>query len=248
MLCQTKITGNIGPCGIPTGKLNGKELAWSDNGANPVHIDGYPADDYFYQYGPLVRGHEVYEPGQSGRPDTGALEERGLHQSELPTRLFRLQGPGRRPMAAAFELFGYKGTPLPKAPPPKHADFQPLRQSGAIQPAGDNAPVPIRQPRTLQRIRRPMGQLEVSSFKWYPFSFRERRREMAAGAMAAAGIAAPPHRAIRRRRPPVAARRAAATLHARPGRLTMFPPAPAAAGCVWPRIWPREGKALSLLE
>ena len=37
----------------------GTELAWSDNGANPVHIDGYPADDYFYQYGPLYGDMKV---------------------------------------------------------------------------------------------------------------------------------------------------------------------------------------------
>ena len=69
-----------------------------------VQIDGYPANDYFYQYGPLPGDMRCTNPDEPERPDPGALEGHqrnwGLHQSEIPSRVFRLQGPGACPMAA----------------------------------------------------------------------------------------------------------------------------------------------------
>ena len=139
VLCQTKIAGNIGPCGIPTGKLNGKELAWSDNGANPVHIDGYPADDYFYQYGPL------YGDMRCTNPDNPDDQTFVLWQNGACTNpSFQPGYFGYKVLGVAYggslELFGYKGTPLPKAPPPKHTVFNPFGNQGLFNPQGTTGP------------------------------------------------------------------------------------------------------------
>src|SRR6185437_2720309 len=136
---QTTIAGNVGPCGIPTGKVNGKDLAWSDNGANPVHIDGYPADDYFYQYGPLYGDMRCTNPANPDDPTLVLWKNGACTNPSFQPGYF-----GYKVLAVSYggtlELFGYKGTPLPKAPPPKHNVFNPFFNSfggqGAFNPQG----------------------------------------------------------------------------------------------------------------
>ena len=87
-----------------------------DSGQDPR----LPRERLFLPVWPLARGHEVHEPGQPGRPDPGALEgHQGIGACTNPK--FQAGYFGYKVLGVSYggtlQLFGYKGTPLPKAPP-----------------------------------------------------------------------------------------------------------------------------------
>ena len=115
VLCQTTTTDTVGPCGIPTGTIDGKDLAWKNNGTTPVPILGYPASDFFYQYGPLPGEMRCTNPAI--KDDTAlVLWKNGV----CPTAGYQPGYFGYKVLGVSYggtlQLFGYKGTPLPKAP------------------------------------------------------------------------------------------------------------------------------------
>jgi len=125
-LCLTDMTDGVGPCGIPTKKAGGNDIdaAWSNNGTTQVPIEGYPATDYFYQYGPMFGDMRCTNPAN---PDDPALvlwkvtdSVKGTGACSNPS--FQPGYFGYKVLAVSYggslQLFGYKGTPLPKAPPP----------------------------------------------------------------------------------------------------------------------------------
>ena len=155
VLCQTRCqTDGVGPCGIPTKKTGGKDIdaAWSNNGATQLPIDGYSANDYFYQYGPLSGDMRCTNPAN---PNDKTLvlwkvsdPVKGIGACTNPK--FQPGYFGYKVLGVSYggtlQLFGYKGTPLPKAPP-RVTPVPVLRQSGDIQlPGHHGRPVPIRHP------------------------------------------------------------------------------------------------------
>ena len=125
VLCQTAMTDGVGPCGIPTKKAGGKDIdaAWSNNGATQLPIPGYPANDYFYQYGPLFGDMRCSNPAD---PNDKSLvlwkvsdPVKGIGACTNPK--FQPGYFGYKVLGVSYggtlQLFGYKGTPLPKAAP-----------------------------------------------------------------------------------------------------------------------------------
>jgi len=122
VLCQTKITGHVGPCGIPTGTVDGKDLAWSNNGTTQVPIDGYPASDYFYQYGPLFGDMRCTNPANPDDPTPVLWKNGACTNPSFQPGYFGYKVLGVS-YGGTLQLFGYKGTPLPKAPLTHHLPF-----------------------------------------------------------------------------------------------------------------------------
>ncbi len=111
-LCVGKldIANSIGPCGIPW-------RAWSDNGQSPTGLDGSATvggvKDYFYQYGPSYG---------DGRCSDGTTIWDPIGQCDNKTKAANQVGYfGYKVLAVSYggtlQLFGYKGTPLPKGKP-----------------------------------------------------------------------------------------------------------------------------------
>ena len=161
-------TDGVGPCGIPTKKTGGKDIdaAWSNNGATQVPIDGYPAIDYFYQYGPLFGDMRCTNPDNPNDPTLvlWKVSDPSRELGPAPIRTSNRAYFGYKVLGVSYggtlQLFGYKGTPLPKARPA----VTPV-PSSAIR--GYSTPRPPRAPRPNSPPRAPRtsgdGGPEVSS-------------------------------------------------------------------------------------
>src|SRR5262249_25631452 len=112
-LCETPISDGVGPCGIPTAKQGqGAETApSSDNGAHQFTMPGGNSD-YFYQYGPLYG---------DGLCDDGTVWNAANNPCPGKVGFFGYKVLGVS-YGATLQLFGYKGTPLAKAAPPKNGN------------------------------------------------------------------------------------------------------------------------------
>ena len=148
VLCQTKMTDGVGPCGIPTKKTGGDDIdgAWSNNGTTKVQIPGYPNSDYFYQYGPLW-DTRCTNPANPDDPTRVLWKNGACTDSKFQPGYFGYKVLGVS-YGGTLQFFGYKGTPLPKGAAGTPASLlQPLLRSGVVQPSGNNGrPVSIRQP------------------------------------------------------------------------------------------------------
>ena len=115
-----------GPCGIPWG-------AWSDNGKSSNALNGTPGvggvKDYFYQYGPLfgdilcddMKTQWTANPDPiTDQPILCGTTGQGNNKVDRQVGYF-----GYKVLAVSYggslRLFGYKGTPLAKAPRPSAA-------------------------------------------------------------------------------------------------------------------------------
>ena len=138
VLCQTKMTDGVGPCGIPTKKTGGDDIdgAWSNNGTTKVQIPGYPNSDYFYQYGPLYGDMRCTNPANPDDPTRVLWKNGACTNSKFQPGYFGYKVLGVS-YGGTLQFFGYKGTPLPKAPPaPQHRFFNPFFGQGLFNPQG----------------------------------------------------------------------------------------------------------------
>ena len=202
-----------------------------------VPIPGYPANDYFYQYGPLFGDMRCTNPANpndpslvlwkvSTRQGMGPAPIRNSNRGISATRSWAC------PMAAPFSSSATRARRCPRRRRTRSRLLPVLRQSGDVQPPGHNGrPVPIRQPERPD-VGEAGDQPEVSSSSGSMLiSGMAAGATVAAAAEAVATVAAAAVRAVRRRH----MRFRPDGRHEHRCRLTTFPPAPAAAGCVWTR-------------
>ena len=146
----------VGPCGIPTKKAGGKDIdaAWSNNGATQLPIPGYPANDYFYQYGPLFGDMRCSNPDD---PDDKSLvlwkvsdpvRELGPAPIRSSNRGISATRSWACPMAARFSSSATRARRCPRRPR-GHAC------SGSSAIRGRSTPRPPRAPRPIRRPERP---------------------------------------------------------------------------------------------
>ena len=236
VLCQTAMTDGVGPCGIPTKKAGGKDIdaAWSNNGATQLPIDGYPANDYFYQYGPLFGDMRCTNPAN---PNDQTLvlwkvsdPVKGIGACTNPN--FQPGYFGYKVLGVSYggtlQLFGYKGTPLPKAPAARHACSRFFGNQGIFNSQGAMGAPSQFASQSAPETSGGGGSPEVLP-RVVPWS-----SGMAAGATVAAAAAAVATVAA-------AAVRAVTTSHALPtvtvGTNTLAPDdVPTSTGCSWLRL------------
>jgi hypothetical protein len=104
-----------GPCGIPW-------TLWNDNGTTRQSLPGTgPVSDYFYQYGPLY-GDSLCSDGSVWSPP-GTIGPEPISFGGCKTPTAQVGYFGYKVLAVSYNgsllLYGYKGTPLPKAPRPR---------------------------------------------------------------------------------------------------------------------------------
>ncbi len=103
-LCQSQLTGSIGPCGIPLS-------LWNDNGTTPQSMPGVGSiSDYFYQYGPNYGDNLCSD----GKTQWNSNTQCGTGKAQVGYFGYKVLAVSYN---GTLQLFGYKGTPLPKAPP-----------------------------------------------------------------------------------------------------------------------------------
>jgi hypothetical protein len=133
VLCQSTTKG-AGPCGVPGS-------VWADNGQTLQTMPGAgKVSDYFYQYGPLYGDNECTDGSQWTPPSGGStpVTTGGCKTIKGEVGYF-----GYKVLALSYggtlQLFGYKGTALPKAKPPKRPLPGLGQGGGATNPFGQSA-------------------------------------------------------------------------------------------------------------
>jgi hypothetical protein len=103
-LCNGQLVANqSGPCGIPWS-------VWSNNGTSPLTMPGAGANqDYFYDYGPNY-GDGLCSDGRTQWSPTAGCGAGSLQVGYFGYKVLAVSYGG------TLQLFGYKGTPLPKPP------------------------------------------------------------------------------------------------------------------------------------
>ena len=235
VLCQTKMTDGVGPCGIPTKKAGGNDIdgAWSNNGTTKVQIPGYPNSDYFYQYGPLFGDMRCTNPANPDDPTRVLWKNGACTDPKFQPGYFGYKVLGVS-YGGTLQLFGYKGTPLPKAPPARrHRFFNPFFGQGSFNSQGTTG-TPSQS--ASQSAPAASGQGSGSAGSIFLKSYNISSRGMAAGATAAAAMAAA-----------VWAVRKAHALHLKVGTNTVSPDTvPTSTGCSWLRLGTGSNEADNL--
>ena len=168
---------------------------------------GYPANDYFYQYGPLPGDMRCTDP--NAKPNDPPPRCSGRSTMELGPAPIRNSKPAISatrswpcPMAAPFSSSATRARRCPRRRPRRrHADFG----SSAIRGHSTPRAQWVRRPNSPARALRGRGHREVSSSSGSMVI-----SATAAGATAAGGTIPAPHPPLRLRRHPVAAGAAAA--------------------------------------